>query len=206
MKPATAFSLLLVAASLACAEAHTYYVAADGSDSYNGTSAMPFLTLSKALDSSQSGDTIVVGEGEYSGPDNTGLTFSDRTITSDGEDVTFVGSGPGAVWEVSGDVELDSLTIQCDGLASQTTGIQLDGSFHSDRLAVNGCDVGVDFSLSTTAVYFSYADFTDTEFGIVGTSGDNYALAKLSIHDSTFRCTLYAIPLLVFQCHILPDR
>lgn len=189
------FSLLLIVVSFACVDASTYYVATDGSDSNNGTEAMPFLTLSKAIDASQAGDTILFAGGEYRGTSNTGLTFSDRIITSDGEEgytsVTFIGSGAGAVWTVGGDTELDGIAIQCDGLSSQATGVQVYGGvFNSDRLTIQGCSEGLQLSLSATSASLTYPTITNTLFGIVSTSGSGYDLRALAIDHGTFRCQL----------------
>lgn len=46
-------------------EAGTIYVSAKGSDSGEGTKSSPYKTISKAINSAESGYTIRIGEGEY---------------------------------------------------------------------------------------------------------------------------------------------
>jgi hypothetical protein len=56
--------LVVLAASLAGAQT-TYYVATSGSDSYPGTSAQPFRTITYAYSRAVGGDTIIVEPGTY---------------------------------------------------------------------------------------------------------------------------------------------
>jgi len=49
------------------AQAKTYYVAKDGSDSNPGTETWPWLTIKKAADTMSPGDTVYVKAGTYSG-------------------------------------------------------------------------------------------------------------------------------------------
>ena len=57
----------VVALMAAGARGATYYVATDGSDSNAGTSEKPWLTLDKAVNSIEPGDTILVKPGAYAG-------------------------------------------------------------------------------------------------------------------------------------------
>lgn len=199
MQLSTALGLLYFAATFACSEAQqTYYVATDGSDSYDGTPTMPLLTLGEALTVSQAGDTIVIGGGQYSGSDNIGLTFSDRTLISGADgytSVTFEASAAGTAWTVSGEVILDGLSIQCNSHQSHTTGIQVTGGkFTASNLSVNGCAVGVDVSLSETKAPLSAGVFPDTSVGVATSSVTSNVFDALSISSSTFHCETYASP------------
>ena len=60
----------------------TYYVSPSGSDSNPGTSqTAPKLTLQAAVTASASGDTVIVGDGTYTGPGDVDVNFGARNIT-----------------------------------------------------------------------------------------------------------------------------
>jgi parallel beta-helix repeat protein len=76
----------------------TYYVAENGNDSNPGTENEPWLTIQKAADTAQAGDTVYIKEGTYSewvSPQNSGspeyyITFAaypGDVVTIDGADV-----------------------------------------------------------------------------------------------------------------------
>ncbi|MCI6759272.1 MAG: S-layer homology domain-containing protein [Clostridiales bacterium] len=70
------------------AEPKTIYVdATEGNDKNNGSKDLPYATVVKAVEAAESGDTIQLGEGNYTlyGVDSTGHTK--------GKDLTFVGAG-----------------------------------------------------------------------------------------------------------------
>jgi len=50
--------------------ASTYYISPTGSDSANGSSATPWATLVKAMQSMKGGDTLIVNDGTYTGAAN----------------------------------------------------------------------------------------------------------------------------------------
>ncbi len=64
-----AFSLALIVLlyTSTWAQAITYYVAKSGNDNNPGTEAKPWLTVDKAADTMESGDTVYVKQGTYSG-------------------------------------------------------------------------------------------------------------------------------------------
>lgn len=60
----------------------TWYVSTTGSDSdENGGIKRPFHTIQYAIDAASSGDSVVVLEGRYTGPGNTGLNLRGKAIT-----------------------------------------------------------------------------------------------------------------------------
>jgi len=60
--------------------ASTYYVSTTGTDAATGSAATPFKTIGRGNSACQTGDTVIVGDGIYSGIGNTHLTIS-STIT-----------------------------------------------------------------------------------------------------------------------------
>ena len=70
------------------AEPKTIYVdATDGNDKNNGSKDFPYATVVKAVTEAESGDTIQLGEGNYT------LYGVDSEATTKGKDLTFVGLG-----------------------------------------------------------------------------------------------------------------
>jgi hypothetical protein len=63
------------------AQATTYYVATTGSDSNPGTQAQPVQTIQKGMDLAQNGDTVLVGDGTYSGLGNRDLDPHGKNFT-----------------------------------------------------------------------------------------------------------------------------
>jgi parallel beta-helix repeat protein len=67
------------------ASAATYYVATNGNDTFNGSSANPWLTLQHAVETIAPGDTILVRSGTYAGCRirNSGTTSAPKTLARD---------------------------------------------------------------------------------------------------------------------------
>lgn len=81
-----------VGAMVTSASAHTnYFVAKTGSDSNDGSSGSPFLTVQKGINVAQAGDTIYIGSGTYA-ENVTSLNAgtADEPITIDGQGVATV--------------------------------------------------------------------------------------------------------------------
>ena len=82
------------------------YVSPSGSDSSDGSQAQPKLTIQAAIYASQSGDTVIVADGTYSGDGNRDLDFGgqDITVTSqNGATKTIIDCGGHASADGSGD-------------------------------------------------------------------------------------------------------
>jgi hypothetical protein len=79
--------------------AATYYVATNGSNSNNGSSATPFLTVQKGLSSLAPGDALLIRDGTYSGSTNAltnlpnGTTGKYITIQAENEGKVIISSG-----------------------------------------------------------------------------------------------------------------
>ncbi len=75
----------------------TFYVSATGNDGNPGTSAMPWATIQRAVESTGPGDTILVGSGTYKGAriENSGQAGLPKTLKSDaGAQVILNAPGP----------------------------------------------------------------------------------------------------------------
>src|ERR1043165_835518 len=77
-----AAALCLAATS---ASATTYYVATNGNDTFNGSSANPWATLQHAVETIAAGDTILVRSGTYAGCRirNSGTVSAPKTLSRD---------------------------------------------------------------------------------------------------------------------------
>ena len=86
--------------ALADGGAATYYVNAfKGSDTNNGSQQSPFRTVEKAAQSASSGDTICLGEGNYT------LYGISSVNTTKGKNLTFVGQGADKTsWNIGAEV------------------------------------------------------------------------------------------------------
>lgn len=175
------------------AEPKTIYVDATGNDKNNGSKDFPYATVEKAVTEADSGDTIQLGEGNYTlyGVSSTGHTK--------GKDLTFVGLGADeTAWnigakvpdpayygtEYNGDYSFDgagTVTFQNMTLRSGTANYL--GFIRADKTVVENC------TINGKTFYWGYksATFTDTTFNCP--SGD-YALWTYSSPTMNFEnCT-----------------
>lgn len=175
------------------ADPKTIYVDATGNDKNNGSKDFPYATVEKAVTEAESGDTIQLGEGNYTlyGVDSTGHTK--------GKDLTFVGlSADETAWnigaevpnpdyfgtEYNGDYSFDgagTVTFQNMTLRSGTKDYL--GFIRPDNTVVENC------TINGKTFYWGYksATFTNTTFNCP--SGD-YALWTYSSPTMTFEnCT-----------------
>lgn len=83
------FSVFILFGFSASANAATYYVATTGNDSNPGTLAFPFLTIQKAADIVNPGDTVLVGDGTYTDTDGNGTVVYVRRGGTSGGYITF---------------------------------------------------------------------------------------------------------------------
>ena len=109
--------LIFISAFVQVANATTYYVSTNGSDSNPGTSGSPFLTLGKAETVVVAGDVVTVAAGTYT---LAGLTMSHSG--SGGNPITFQSSG-----NVTLNLTTDGLLVT--GAWRVITGFSFTGAF-----------------------------------------------------------------------------
>ena len=149
----------------------TYYVDAfKGSDTNNGSQQSPFQTVEKAARSASSGDTICLGEGNYT------LYDIDSTNTTKGKNLTFVGQGADKTsWnigakvpdpdkygtEYNGDYSLDGAgTITFKDMKLRSGTADYLGFIRADNTVVENCTVkGKTFYWGYTSAKFMNTTF-----------------------------------------------
>jgi hypothetical protein len=101
------FLIIRIIADTSFAYAETYYVAANGKDSNPGTASQPFLTIQKAANIVNSGDSVIVRAGQYnervtikrSGSANSPITFRGE---GNRESIIFGGDAANGIWTLHG--------------------------------------------------------------------------------------------------------
>jgi len=101
----TCAAFLLLAGTVLNSAATTYHVTKTGNDANVGTSASPYLTINKAAQVAQPGDSVIVHAGEYREwvqPARGGTSESARITykAAPGEDVTIKGSERITTWQL----------------------------------------------------------------------------------------------------------
>lgn len=181
-------------------EPKTIYVDATmGDDTYNGSKGNPYKTVEAAAKAAASGDTIMLGEGEYT------LYNIPSDSTTKGKNLTFIGQGfDKTTWNIgtgtadvfgqnngdfsfngSGTIEFQNMTLKAAVISG--TGEQVDrdytGFAHTTNTIVKNCTV------NGKTFYWGYtsASFKNTTFNCP--SGD-YAIWTYSSPTMTFdTCT-----------------
>ncbi|MBA7647400.1 hypothetical protein ES703_55172 [subsurface metagenome] len=134
----------------------TYYVDADdGNDNNDGLSLQtPFATIQKAIDSAYDGDTVLVADGNYTGPGNRDIDFLGKAITVRSE------SGP------------ENCIIDCNGTeADQHRGFY----FHNNEnhnAVVEGFTITSGYASSGGGIFCGKSSPTIINCIITGNSGD----------------------------------
>ena len=161
-----------------------------------------YATLGEAVKDAESGDTITLGEGDYSLYDvcgHTGALGSSKDYTA-GKDLTFIGQGEKTIWQIGADTpkpnngeynsdysfqNSESVTFKNMTLRTGNTGADADylGFSHTKITNVENC-----IMLGRTAYWgYTSATFKDTTFNCPNGS---YALWTYSSPTMTFdNCT-----------------
>ena len=180
--------------ALAEDRAATYYVDAfNGADTNDGSQQSPFQTVEKAAQSASSGDTICLGEGNYT------LYGISSANTTKGKDLTFVGQGVDKTsWnigaevpdpanfgtEYNGDYSLDGAgTITFKDMKLRSGKADYLGFIRADNTVVENCTV------EGKTFYWGYTSATFTNTTFICPPGD-YAVWTYSSPTMTFdHCT-----------------
>ena len=174
----TFIMVLALVPSVAFAAGNTIYVdATNGDDTTgDGTGANPYKTVGKAAEKAVSGDTIMLGEGEYT------LYNISSDNTTKSKDLTFIGKGADkTVWNIgtgivdqrgqgngdfsfkdSGTIEFQNMTLKAAVISE--TGEQVDwdytGFAHTTNTIVKNCTVnGKTFYWGYTSAIFKNTTF-----------------------------------------------
>jgi len=154
-----AFSLV---ATSPVAAATTYYVATTGSDSNDGSSGAPWLTIQYAISQVGSGDTIMVGAGTYG--ESVTINKANLTLKSQtplGAIIKPTTSGSNAVYITADGVtvdgfEIDGTTLAKNGILGwETSGLTIkNNKVHGAVNAWDGCGI-VLFSWGNNGTVYS---------------------------------------------------
>ena len=176
----TFIMVLALVPSVAFAAGNTIYVdATKGDDTNDGSKDNPYKTVGKAAEKAVSGDTIMLGEGNYSLYDvcgHNGAPGSSNDYTA-GKDLTFIGKGEKTIWQIGADTpktnngefdsdysfkDSESVTFKNMTLRTGNNGADADylGFSHTKITNVENC-----IMLGRTAYWgYTSATFKDTTF------------------------------------------
>ena len=193
--------VLALVPTVAFAAGNTIYVDAKNGDDTtgDGTGANPYKTVGKAAEKAVSGDTIMLGEGEYT------LYNISSDNTTKSKDLTFIGKGADkTVWNIgtgivdqsgqgngdfsfrdSGTIEFQNMTLKAAVISG--TGEQVDWNYtgfaHTTNTIVKNCTV------NGKTFYWGYTSATFTNTTFYCPDGD-YAVWTYSSPTMTFdECT-----------------
>lgn len=200
-----AFFLLGVLALALQASAAQYYISPLGSDSNNGTSEQsPFLTLSKALNASSSGDSINAATGNYTGSENVGLSVVDRTISGASTSGTVFEGDNSDPFSTSGAVVFEKLTLKGAGGGNGVN--VLSGSIMFADVHFSAFSEAVYLYPTTTNVTVTRCNFdSSSNFGIYAKCGAASVCSWeiFSVDNCTFSTYGYGEPFVTLQCALL---
>ena len=196
--------VLALVPTVAFAAGNTIYVdAKNGNDANVGSKDKPYKTVGKAAEKAVSGDTITLGEGEYT------LYNIPSDNTTKGKNLTFIGQGfDKTTWNIgtgtvdvfgqgngdfsfngSGTIEFQNMTLKAAVING--TGEQVDrdytGFAHTTNTIVKNCTV------NGKTFYWGYtsATFTNTTFNCP--AGDyavwTYSSPTMTFDECTFNST-----------------
>jgi hypothetical protein len=198
--------LLFCAAAFSCF-AVNYHVAKTGNDANAGTFASPYLTINKAAQMAQPGDSVIVHVGEYRewvqpARDGASETMRITYKAAPGEDVVIKGSErittwvsqSGGVWKVDLD---DSFFGTYQPFASTIAGryiaeyisegawchlgeVFLDGQIYYEKQTL------AEVQSAPKSWYTSHSGTTSSIYANFGTGNPNSQIAEVNVRESVF--------------------
>eukprot|EP00011_Vannellida_sp_DIVA3-517-6-12_P013581 CAMPEP_0114626020 /NCGR_PEP_ID=MMETSP0168-20121206/11565_1 /TAXON_ID=95228 ORGANISM="Vannella sp., Strain DIVA3 517/6/12" /NCGR_SAMPLE_ID=MMETSP0168 /ASSEMBLY_ACC=CAM_ASM_000044 /LENGTH=576 /DNA_ID=CAMNT_0001837309 /DNA_START=42 /DNA_END=1772 /DNA_ORIENTATION=+ len=151
----------------------------------------PLLTLSKAMDVSDTGDTINAASGVYTGDNNVGLTISSRTIVGASSTGTvFQGDDDVSVlFYTSGDFSFENLTLK-----GGHTGLNPSGTLELDSVVFTNSYFAIELNIGLTNFTMTGCLFDHTtSYGLKFISSSFFDWENIIISQSKFYSSLYAV-------------
>ena len=166
--------LLLILISWVNAQATTYYVSPSGRDNNKGSKSAPFRTIQHAAGSVNPGDTVIVGDGTYTGPDGGAIVELGRGGRS-GAPITFKSANKwGAVLE---------------GNNSAWYGFEFDGNvnyINIEGFQMRNIGYAAFVNNGSHCLYFYNNNVSNSEFEIIGGNNYNITFDSNVIHDTGY--------------------
>ena len=160
----------------AMAQAHTYYVSPGGSDTNDGSSAHPWLTIQHGADQLSPGDTLMINPGTYQEGGiivtNGGTAANPVTFQANGAGVIIAGSGKVGTTHQDAFLITYANYVVVAGITFQNSnraGVRID---HSDHVTVRNCIFANNY---TWGLFTDFSDYTtvqdSTSYGAVDQHG-----------------------------------
>jgi hypothetical protein len=148
---------ILTILSTIIANAATYYLAPNGSDSGSGSNSSPWFTLNKAWSVAKAGDIIYLKGGTYRYSSTQSLTGKSGAS-----------GNPIKIWAVEGETPVITPASDYSG----TRGINID----ADYLHIKGLEITGYKQRTSSALYY----------GIVAENSNNITFDQIKVHDNGF--------------------
>ena len=184
----------------AVADATTYYVATNGSNSYPGTESQPWATLQYAVDSISNGDTIIVKAGTYAGCriGSSGTSSAPKTLRAETALAAKLNNKSSSAAH-NGIIEIENYSetvtywvidgFEVDGISKTYRCIDLRGT---DHVTVKNCKVYQSYLTGIFAAFSNYVlvenntSYSNGEHGIyVNNSADNGTVRGNTVYSNT---------------------
>ncbi|MCD6406118.1 MAG: right-handed parallel beta-helix repeat-containing protein, partial [Planctomycetes bacterium] len=199
-KVVLALTLILLALCPATLGAE-YFVSTGGSNSNDGSSAHPWLTIQHAVNSIAPGDVITVGDGTYVGAKMTssGATGAPKTLRAENNGGAILNASSPINWhnaviEVEGQNYWIIDGFEIDGVNNTYRGIDIRVCEHN---TVRNCHVhdtyltGIFDGFHTYALYENNVSHDNGEHGIYHSNSEDYAVIRGNTCYSNASCGIH---------------